>query len=171
MRYNFAIRGLHKLIVLFVLIQFFIGFLFDFLFSRFYPAFFMTIHKSLGLTLLLLTILLIIIRLSSKKVPYPKTMPFIQIILAKIVHLGLYLSLFTMSLSGFIAMQLFHSKWQYFYLFYVPNFLQVNTTLGREIFQIHQWAALIFAGLVILHTLAAFYHKYACKDQIMKKMW
>lgn len=170
MRYNFGIRLTHKIIALFVILQLIVGLLFDALFSHFYPGFFMTLHKSMGLSLLFLIILLMLLRLVGKKIPYPKDMPTIQIILAKLVHFLLYLCVLGMSLTGFIASELFHSKWQFFYLFDVPAFLPANPALGKYIFSFHGLIAPVLLTLVILHIAAAIYHR-SRKDTIMKKMF
>ncbi|WP_116964332.1 cytochrome b [Fastidiosibacter lacustris] len=170
-KYNVLIRLLHTLVALGVILQVIVGFFFDDMFSKLNPAFFMTIHKSIGLSLFLLIVFLIITRIFSNKIPYPKEMPVIQRMLAKLVHWGLYLCILLMSLSGFIASQLFHSKWQYFYWFDIPNFLPKNPGLGREIFSWHPFIAMILLVLVILHILAALSHQFIAKDKIMQKMF
>ncbi|WHN65028.1 cytochrome b [Cysteiniphilum sp. QT6929] len=170
MKYNFLIRLFHLLIAIGVILQLLIGFFFDDLFAKLNGAFFMTIHKSIGLSLAIVVILLIITRLLSKKIPYPKAMSSLHIFLAKIVHFGLYLCVFCMSMTGLIASQLFQSQWQFFYWFNVPILLPQNPELGSEIFSWHPWFAYILLVFVILHIFAALYHKYIAKDDIVKKM-
>ena len=171
MKYNALIRLLHLLIAIGVILQLFIGFFFDDLFAPLNGSFFMTMHKSIGLCLAILVILLIVTRLLSKKIPYPNNISSLHILFAKTVHIGLYLCVFLMSMTGFIASQFFQSQWQFFYWFNVPILLPQNPELGSEIFSWHPWLANILLIFVILHILGALYHKYIVKDDIVKKMF
>ena len=130
----------------------------------------MTIHKSLGLSLFFVP-LLIIARLVCRNIAYPKQMPMVQKILAKMVHWGMYLSVFIMACSGVIANQLFHSKWQYFYLFEVPNVLSKYPEIASKVFALHFYVAPMLLVLVIAHILAAIYHQVVVKDAVMKRMF
>ena len=170
-KYNLIIRILHILIALGTILQLIIGFFFHDFFKHVSPYFFMTMHKSIGLTMLFLVILLLVVRALSKPIPYPTTMPLTQKLLAKLCHIGLYLCLLAMSLSGVLALQLFQSQWQYFYWFNLPNFLATNPNLGRQLFALHNTIALVLLVLVIVHVLRAFYHRFIIKDQIMQKMF
>ena len=170
-KYNICIRFLHLIIAIGVILQLSIGFFFDDVFSQWHGSFFMTMHKSIGLSLAILIITLIIVRLVSCKRPYPSNISTINRVLATIVHWGLYLSVFSMSSTGFIASQLFHSPWQFFYWFNVPLLLPQNISLGSKIFSWHPWIAYILLALVLIHILAALYHRFIIKDKIMQKMF
>ncbi len=170
-RYNIAIRILHKLVALCIILQFIIGFFFDSLFANFHPSTFMMLHKSIGLSTLILVLLLILIRLVSKKLPYGNTLPKPQIFLAKVVHFGMYICIILMSLSGFIASQLFQYPFWYFNLVQIPVFLPHNAALGAQIFSLHPIIAYILLVLVILHILAVIYHRFIVKDSILKRIW
>ena len=170
-QYNALIKCLHGFIAIAVILQLIIGYFFDDIFVHFNANFFMTVHKSLGLTLFFVIPLLIVVCIVSGKVQYPPKMPVVQKVLAKLVHWTMYVSVFTMAFSGVIPNQLYHTQWQYFYLFEVPNILAKNPQVASNIFALHFYVAPILLGLVIAHILAAIYHQAVVKDNVMKKMF
>ena len=161
-------RLLHHLLALAVMLQLLLGFGMDSLFAPLDESFFITLHKSLGFTSLWLVLALALGRLITPGRPYPATMPAWQQNLARLTHLGLCLSVLTMSLSGYLAATLFHSTWQLYFLFPMPAWLPENPALGSSIFQVHIYTAWVIPGLVLLHLSGAIYHM-ANRDGILRR--
>ena len=166
MEHPFIIRFFHGLIAMIVFIQLIIGFGFDTIFSHFNTNAFITLHKSLGFSLFFIVLTVIVLRIFYRRAPYPESMPLSQIILAKMVHFGLYFSLLMMSLSGYFAMTFFHAKWKLFFLIPMPNWLPNKNLIGGAIFQYHVIFAWIVLVFVILHITAAIYHIHK-KDGVL----
>ena len=129
-----------------------------------------TLHKSFGLVILLVTLLLIVARLFSRKPEYTPPLPFWQKTLARVVHLGIYISALAMVLSGLIGSMLIGYPWKVFFIAPLPTFFKANQELGSEIFSYHYTFASILVVLVTLHIVAVVYHHFIVKDKTLHRM-
>ncbi|WP_150467820.1 cytochrome b [Francisella sp. SYW-9] len=168
MRYNFCIRLLHKILASLIIIQLILGF--GFVFEILDFSWVIVLHKSLGLLTLFVIIMLVIARIFSKKLSYNPPLPLIQHIIAKIVHLGLYISSIGMALSGLLGSMFMGYQWKIFFIIPFPEIFEVNYSLGVKIFSYHYVFATILLVLVVLHIAAALYHELVLKDNIIARI-
>lgn len=166
--YSFSVRLLHKILAVLIIVQLLFGFAFAWGVLDY--KWVITLHKSFGLFILLVTILLIIVRLFSHKRKYIKPLPFWQNILARVVHLGIYISALGMALSGLIGSMLMGYPWKVFFIAPLPQFFKVNPELGSQIFSYHYTFASILVILVAGHIIAALYHQFIVKDKLLSRM-
>lgn len=166
--YSFSVRLLHKILAVLIIVQLLFGFAFawDILDYKWV----ITLHKSFGLVILVVTIFLILVRLFSHKPAYAQPLPFLQNILARTVHLGIYISALGMALSGLIGSMLMGYPWKVFFIVPLPQLLKVNQELGSQIFSYHYTFASILAVLVAGHIMAALYHQFIVKDKLLSRM-
>ena len=75
-----------------------------------------------------------------------------------------------MPISGIAMSQLSGRTVKVFDWFAVPNFISINKPLAKQIYGLHVWSSYIIIGLVVVHILAAFYHHFIQKDDVLKRM-
>ncbi|MED7819940.1 MULTISPECIES: cytochrome b [unclassified Francisella] len=167
MKYNFWIRQAHKVLGIFIIIQFFFGM------TAYYislPAWLVDLHRSFGYVAFALVIFLIVTRLIKPNIPYNPPLSILNYIIAKIVHFGLYISVLGMSLTGIIASIFSAHERKIFYLIPLPQ-IPNHVDLSSYIFSFHSFFAYMLAICFILHILAVIYHQIILKDNILARMW
>ncbi len=122
--YSLSVRLLHKTLAILVIAQLVLGFAYAWDIASY--KWIIILHKSFGLVILIVTLLLILVRLFSHKPVYAQPLPFWQNILARVVHLGIYISALGMALSGLIGSMLMGYPWKVFFIAPLPSFLKVN---------------------------------------------
>lgn len=126
-------------------------------------------HKSAGIVLLGLTLLRILWRFS-QKTPAALSAPGVFQILSKLSVPVLYLSLLTMIFSGIVMSNAGGYPINVFNLFIFPDFIGKNIAIAQAANTVHKTMAWIIIGLIVLHTLAALYHQFILKDNLLKRM-
>lgn len=168
MKYSLTVRVLHGLLAFLIIMQLILGF--GYAQGCFDSKWIMTLHKSFGLVTFFEVPLLVIAKFFSIKPPYNPPLPLLQLIIAKIVHLGLYISAFGMDFSGVVGSMLMGYPWKIFFVIPFPEIFKTNYTLVVKIFSYHYVFASIVLALVVLHIVAAMYHKLVLKDNIISRM-
>lgn len=128
----------------------------------------MSLHMALGLSIFFL----VWVRLAARfaQVTPTGTGPALQQKLATLVHLGLYLLMILMPVTGLIAAQLTGKPVSWFGVIDIPMFFSENEELGESMEELHEsgWTAMMV--LVGLHAAAAFYHQFVSKDGTLRRM-
>jgi len=138
-------------------------------------------HKSIGITVLGLVIMRLLWRLANPPPPLPASFPKLERGAAHAVHIGLYVLMFAIPLSGWLH----DSAWrdaathpmQWFYLFQWPrigfimnldpHFKEVlHGTFGR----LHRWLAYVLYGLFVLHVAGALKHSWWDRQSVLQRM-
>ena len=167
MRYDFWVRQAHKVLGVFIIIQFPFGVI------AYYISlsdWLVDLHRSFGYVALILVVFLIIIRLIKPNVPYNPPLSILNYMVAKVVHFGLYTSVLGMSLTGIVASIFSAHERKVFYLIplhQIPN----HVDLSSYIFSFHSFFAYMLTICFVLHLLAIVYHKVVLRDQILSRMW
>ena len=91
-----------------------------------------------------------------------------QIIIAKINHFFLYLSIFTITVSGVLKKLYMGEKLNF--LFFRYGFNKDNFQLADLYYEIHIYANYLLIVLVALHILAVIVHHFIFKDRILDKI-
>ncbi|WP_371170921.1 cytochrome b [Aliiroseovarius sp. 2305UL8-7] len=135
-------------------------------------------HKSWGFVVFVLAVLRIGWRLMNKPSPsLPDHMSGLERLAAKLGHLGLYVLMIVMPLSGWLMSSAsplqdrFGVKNKVFGWFemYDP-FVPGDAALAETFAQVHYWSAIALAGLLIGHAGAALWHHFHHKDDVLKRM-
>lgn len=156
--------------LLFVLITFMLifGFLLDSIPKPFQGTAF-TIHKLTGLTILALMVLRLLWALVNPKPALPFGTPWYEHVLERVVHWLIYLTLIAMPLAGWIgSVAAGYPPKLGEYAFNLP--IEKDKALSESAFDWHNTIAFIIIGLLVLHILAALYHHYVRKDDILRRM-
>ena len=126
------------------------------------------IHVIVGLSLFYLVILRLLYKILN---PTPKLQPSIfkgQKFLEKLNHFLLYVSIFTITISGVLKKLYMGEKLNFFIFQYA--FKESNFQLADSFYVVHIYANYLLIALVSLHILATVAHHVFFKDKILKKM-
>lgn len=127
------------------------------------------LHKSFGVVVLCLALFMIVWRHLGKRPLYPTGHPIKQII-SKLTHVGLYLSMLFMPITG-ILMSLYSGRAiSVFGWFTIPADLEKNKALAENLYNAHVIISYVVIGLVILHVLGALYNHIIEKNNVLKRM-
>jgi cytochrome b561 len=128
-------------------------------------------HKSIGITVLALTMLRLCLRILTTAPSAEPIAPPIQLA-ATATHLGLYVLLVLLPLSGFLmaATTPVRVPTRVFGLLDLPYPLAPDLQIFRVFRAVHVAAAIVLAGLVVLHVAAALVHALCWRDRTMRRM-
>jgi cytochrome b561/polyisoprenoid-binding protein YceI len=166
--YNRYSRYIHWLMAFLILVMVFLGWRFDdkdtMLFNR------ANLHKSIGILIILLTLLRIGLRLAYKAPPEPP-MPKWQALAAKALHIGFYIVMIALPLSGWLMVSTSAREIPFFGIPW-PHLPVPQTHEMHENFEtVHGLLAkLIFYVMIPLHVLAALKHHFVDKDTVVEHM-
>lgn len=170
-RYGFISKLLHWSICLLFFAQFFLVYR-----RRYLPEDvpekmqYILLHKSFGAVVLMLAIFMILFRHIGERPLLPSKMSKSHTILAKMVHVLLYLSMLIMPLSGVAMSQFSGYQVSFFGWFNIPTLFLENKALASICAQTHSLTSYAIIILVVGHTLAALYHHFVEKDNVLRSM-
>jgi cytochrome b561 len=171
LRYDRTARVLHWIIAALLIGQFVFGWWLGEV-PRNTPArgYYVNLHKSAGLLIGLLILLRLVWRFMHTAPALPNTVPRWQRRLAASSHLGLYLCMVLMPLSGYLASNFSKYGVKFFNTVSLPPWGSDDKQLYALFNQTHKTTALVLATLVVLHLLAALKHGLQ-RDGVIHRMW
>ena len=93
-----------------------------------------------------------------------------EIIAAKITHIGFYLLLLVVCISGYFITTAKGAVIDMFGLFNVPSMMKLDSGSAELIGEIHEIAAYVMAALFVLHVCATVKHHFIDKDVTLVRM-
>jgi cytochrome b561 len=129
------------------------------------------LHMSFGLTVLALTIVRLGWRLANPPPPLPDYMTGLERLAARGVHLGFYLLLFSLPLSGWAmeSTQRTPEPVPWFGVFSLPP-LPLPAGLRGLFHESHELLGWAMVALVVLHIAAALKHQLFDRDNLLARM-
>lgn len=134
-------------------------------------------HKALGITVLALTVLRILWRLTHRPPPLPDHMPKLERLGAHLGHLGFYVMLLVLPISGWwmASASPLNIPTTWFNLFIIPHLpapetLEARKALEHDLKQVHEIAGWVMMALLAVHVAAALRHAFILRDGIMSRM-
>ncbi|TWB58277.1 cytochrome b561 [Rhizobium sp. ERR 922] len=128
------------------------------------------IHKSLGMTALFLIAIRLPLRLSLGEPAYQRPLGVFNHYAARGAHILLYILMILMPLAGYATSAAGGHDLPWFGLFQWPNLLSHDKGLERAAAEIHEYGAYCLYAIVSLHILAALWHHFVRKDEVLKRM-
>ena len=126
------------------------------------------IHILIGITIFYITLLRLIWKFFNSSPTDGNSFFKGQIIIAKINHFFLYLSIFTITVSGVLKKLYMGEKLNF--LFFRYGFNKDNFQLADLYYEVHIYANYLLIVLVALHILAVIVHHFIFKDKILDKI-
>ena len=131
---------------------------------------YVALHKSLGASFLLWTLLRIANRFISPT-PAPIVMPKWQTAIAHMTHVGLYIAMLAMPVTG-VLMSMYSGRGvSIFGIINIAGFDNPDRDMAGFFNGIHTgvvFYALVF--LMVAHIIAAVYHQWVVKDRLINRM-
>jgi cytochrome b561 len=127
-------------------------------------------HKWVGVTVFLVTVLRLGWRFANPVPRLPAGMPRWQRRLAVLSHTTLYAIMIVMPLTGWVMSSALNLPVVYFGLIYIPSPFGVDPALGEALKSVHRTLAVAMLVLVGVHVVAALYHHFMVRDDVMRRM-
>jgi cytochrome b561 len=166
-------RLLHWAMAIAILAMLFIGVA---MVSTVTPAYLtlVAIHKPLGIAILLLALLRLVVRLRQGAPPLPIDLPEPMKLAAHLSHIALYTLMVAMPLIGWAML----SAAGYPVVLWttghgqvtLPPLLSPDRQMHALLWFAHQWLALTFFALILLHLAAALFHALVRRDGVFRQM-
>ncbi len=130
------------------------------------------LHKSVGLSILALTLVRIAWRVANPPPPLPAHMTRGEVVLARTTHIGFYVLLLAMPLSGWAMVSTGKRSGpvSVFGLFDVPP-LPSSPALGGVSHNGHETIGWIVIATLALHVAGAAKHRIFDRDDVVARMW
>ena len=126
-------------------------------------------HYIMGITLLLLLVPRLLARIFT---PTPEIVPALPAhtkILSKLMYLALYLFMLLMPVMGWIMINA-NGKDVVWLGLELPRLVEENKALAEQLHDLHEQGATVGYVLIGLHTLAAIFHHYVLKNNVLLRM-
>lgn len=130
----------------------------------------MKLHKPLGFAALVLIFVRVAWALSSIRPRLPDSMSAKEVLLSKIAHVALYAMMIVVPVSGWFMSQYADSTIDFFGLFEIQNIVAADKEMVGPLHSLHVYLGLSTLALVVLHVLAAVFHQYVRKDDVLAAM-
>ncbi len=128
------------------------------------------LHRSLGVLTWVTAFCRVVWRLRFAFIPaFPSAMPKVQRHLAKLSELGLYALLLVQPLTG-LAQSLTRGRPFPLLAWEAPAVMARDKALTHLFHGIHEFSAWALLGLIGLHVLAALFHRFIVKDEVLGSM-
>ncbi len=166
--YGIISQILHWVIGFFIIILLSVGFYIESLPNSPEKSNILSIHKATGVLVLMLVFVRIIWRLSNIQPSIPNS----NILLAKLANINiffLYFLMVAMPISG-ITSSLMSGHDISFYGIFSIKAVGSYSTIAEYAGFAHGIMAFIFVTLITLHIIAALYHHFILKDNILRRM-
>jgi cytochrome b561 len=129
-----------------------------------------TLHKSIGLTILGLVSLRVLWRAWAGAPLALQTIPRWQHRIAELTHIGLYVLLFAIPLSGWLVNSSSGFPLRWFGLFRVPQLAARDHDLHEFAEDLHEWLFWALVVVALAHAAAAIYHHLFQRDATLSRM-
>jgi len=126
------------------------------------------IHILIGITVFYITLIRLIWKFFNPSTIGGNSFFKGQIFIAKANHFLLYLSIFTITISGILKKLYMGERLNF--LFFKYGFNQDNFKLADTFYEVHIYANYLLLALVTLHIFAVIIHHVVFKDKILNKI-
>ncbi len=127
-------------------------------------------HKWAGVTAFLLVLVRLAWRVTHRPPALPDSMTKTMQLAAHAGHLGLYLLMLAIPLSGWLMSSAKGFQTVWFGVLPIPDLLDKNKELGDLLQQLHMLLNLAFIAILAGHIGAALKHHFIDKDDILTRM-
>lgn len=127
-------------------------------------------HKWIGMVVLLLAVVRLLWRSAHRPPPLLAGTPRWQAIAAQATHLGLYLLMLAIPLTGWLMSSAFGIQVVWFGLIPLPDLIGKDKQLGELFKEVHESLNATLVLLVLLHSAAALQHHFIKHDGTLARM-
>lgn len=128
------------------------------------------LHKEFGIVVLALATLRLGWKIFDISPLMPASLSKMAVLGAKAVHLALYFFMFAMPITGWLMSSAAGFPVSVFGLFTMPNLIEPNKEMRHDLGELHELLAWCLIAFIVLHLLAALFHHFYYKDNILRRM-
>jgi len=166
--YNATSKFLHWSIFILVFVMILLGYFREDISFKPLPLEVMSVHKLLGLLILALMLFRLFWMSTHPKPPSLPGTPLWQRWSERVVHFLLYFFLIVMPLSGWLMSSAAGRPPHLFFDMRLP--IAKNKELAEFFVTVHNTLAIVIIALISIHILAALYHHFIKKDEVLRRM-
>lgn len=167
-RYDAVAVALHWSIAVLILASFVLGLTID-SFPKAWTGALINMHALMGLAVLALSFVRLYWRSSHPPPELPASMTAIERLGAKLTHGSLYVLMIAIPIIG-IPTLLWRGRGLNFGLFEIASPFARTPEIYRPLTEVHAIASYAIVGLAVAHALAALYHQYVLRDDVLRRM-
>lgn len=167
--YGSVTKVLHWLIFILVVGMLTLGFLMGDISDKVLRGEVINIHKLIGLSILVMMLFRLFWALTNPKPALPMNTPLYQKLAERAVHYSIYAVLIAIPISGWVlsvAAGYFPKLFGLEFKLPIPKDKALSDMAGN----IHVYLAYTIIALVSVHVLAALYHYFIKKDDVLQRM-
>jgi len=166
--YDAVARTLHWLTVLLVAMQFVVGWTMPEVHKDTQPVNLIAWHLGVGATIVAVMTIRVIWRLTHW--PTPEELPPLFSVVSRITHVLLYTALVLVPLLGWINAS--SRGWTVRLMGVVPYpaLSEPGSAFGHAMGDVHGILAWLLLALIVLHVVAALFHRFVRKDHVLQRM-
>lgn len=168
-RFPLALRLLHWLMAICILVMLFIGVGMVSTVSEL-RTWLIDLHKPLGILILCLAAIRLCIRLIRSAPALPADLPTVQRLAAQLSHLMLYALMFTLPLVGWAMLSAGGYPVQLFGTLQLPPITPIDGPLFALLRRAHTLLAMALFATILLHLGAALFHAWVRRDGVWHTM-
>ena len=170
LEYGAAAKWLHWLVALGIVALMILGLLQSDMDSGPQRAGIRELHGSIALVVLTLMLLRLAWRWVNVSPAAPAGVPGWQRASAALVHAAIYVAVFAQLVSGALAVATGGKPLAFFGLFSISLPVAEDHDAHELWEEVHEAGWMVIAALVAVHVLAALYHHFALKNDVLKRM-
>jgi cytochrome b561 len=126
------------------------------------------LHMIVGLTVLVLLVIRVLVRWGTKQPEWASTGLKLFDWVGNLTHLGLYLLTFAMVITGIFLADRRGILVRTFGIGSTPT---PGARRGFSLGMFHEGVWILLILLIVLHVIAALYHQFIVKDNLLSRMW
>ena len=127
-------------------------------------------HKNVGVIVLLLMLVRLAYRVANPAPPLPESIPSGQRRIAHAVHVGLYVMIFVMAVSGYVRVRAGGFPIEWLDAMGAPSLVPRSDALADFAKATHFYARYVLVALIVAHVGAAAYHGLWKRDGVVARM-
>ncbi|WP_448206950.1 cytochrome b [Azospirillum sp. sgz302134] len=134
------------------------------------PETLINLHLSFGLLIVILLLCRLAWRLTHPAPPPPAGLPGWQNAASSLIHWLLYLLLVAVPVLGWMNASARGWTVTLFWALPLPSLMAEGSQLGRSSGDVHVVLSYVLLGAAGLHILAALYHRFVLRDEVLRRM-
>jgi len=128
------------------------------------------LHRSIGVTIFALTLFRLAWRWTARIPPLPAELPLFQKLAARATEYILYVLLLLQPALGLLNTNARGRRVDFYFLGELPPVVGPDKILAKQAMVAHDLVAYLLVAFVVLHALAALFHHFVRRDNVLNAM-
>jgi cytochrome b561 len=129
------------------------------------------VHKGLGVVILVVVVARALWRVVHRPPPMPSTMPELERRIAGRTHVGIYVLLVVVAVSGYLRVVAEDFPIELLDALGVPPLVSGMPGLAAAMSLLHRFSAILLIVVVSVHVAEVLRHHFVLRDEVLGRMW